>query len=100
MWARMRGPLVDGEQPSGLQRLMVLADCGNGISSALPLDGWLFINPDLSVHLTRPPEGEWLCLQAQTRVDAARGFGLASSRLFDRQGQVAVGAQSLFVASR
>jgi hypothetical protein len=100
MWARMRVPLVDGETPSGLQRLMVLADCGNGISSALPISAWMFINPDLSVHLTRIPEGEWLCLQAETRVDPARGFGLASSRLYDRTGQIATGAQSLLVTAR
>jgi hypothetical protein len=100
MWARMRVPLVDGEQPSGLQRLMVLADCGNGISSALPISNWMFINPDLSVHLTRVPEGDWLCLQAQTHIDAPRGFGLASSRLYDRTGQIATGAQSLLVSAR
>jgi hypothetical protein len=100
MWARMRVPLVEGEEPTGLQRLMVLADCGNGISSALPISRWMFINPDLSVHLTRLPEGEWLCLQAETRLDPARGFGLAASRLYDRTGQVATGAQSLFVTAR
>jgi hypothetical protein len=100
LWARMQVPLVDGEEPTGLQRLMVLADCGNGISSALPISDWMFINPDLSVHLTRAPEGEWLCLEAETRIDAARGFGLASSRLYDRTGQVATGAQSLFVTAR
>jgi hypothetical protein len=100
MWARMRGVLVDGEEPTGLQRLMVLADCGNGISSRLPIDGWMFINPDLGVHLTRQPEGEWLCLQAETSIDGAHGFGLAASRLFDRAGQVATGAQSLFVTAR
>jgi hypothetical protein len=100
MWARMRVPLVDGEQTSGLQRLMVLADCGNGISSALPISEWTFINPDLSVHLTRVPVGDWLCLQAETRIDPARGFGLAASRLFDRTGQIATGAQSLLVSAR
>jgi hypothetical protein len=100
MWARMRVPLVDAEQPSGLQRLMVLADCGNGISSALPISDWMFINPDLSVHLTRLPDGDWLCLQAETRIDPARGFGLAASRLYDRTGQIATGAQSLLVTAR
>jgi hypothetical protein len=100
MWARMRVPLDDGEQPSGLQRLMVLADCGNGISSALPISDWMFINPDLSVHLTRLPDGDWLCLQAETRIDPARGFGLAASRLYDRTGQIATGAQSLLVTAR
>jgi acyl-CoA thioesterase len=80
--------------------LMVLADCGNGISGRLPISAWMFINPDLSVHLTRQPEGEWLCLQAETTIDAEHGFGLAASRMYDRAGQVATGAQSLFVTAR
>ena len=100
MWARMRGPLVAGEEPTGLQRLMVLADCGNGISSRLPIATWMFINPDLDVHLARQPEGEWLCLEAETSIDASHGFGLAASRLYDRTGQVGTGAQSLFVSPR
>jgi hypothetical protein len=98
-WARQRVPLVAGEEPSGLQRLMVLADCGNGISSELPIGDWVFINPDLTVHLSRYPDGEWLCLEAATTVDR-RGFGVAVSTLYDQTGRVGNGAQSLFVARR
>ena len=99
IWARMRHPLVAGEEPSGLQRVLVVADSGNGVSNVLPLDRWLFINTDLTVHLRAVPSGEWICLDAITRVDAA-GFGLATSRLFDRDRLVARGAQTLFVAPR
>jgi hypothetical protein len=99
VWARMRLPLVAGEQPTGLQRVMVLADSGNGVSNVLPQDDWLFINPDLTVHLAAEPEGEWICLDAATTVDE-HGFGLASSRLFDRERLVGRGAQALFVAPR
>jgi hypothetical protein len=99
MWGRLRVELVEGENPTGLQRLMTLADCGNGISSALPLGEWLFINPDLTVHLSRYPTGEWLAIEASTIADP-HGFGLATSRLYDREGVVGVGAQSLFVDKR
>jgi hypothetical protein len=99
MWARQRVPLVEGDEPSGLQRLMLLADCGNGVSSALPIAEWLFINPDLTVHLTRYPAGEWLAIEAATSVDP-HGFGVATSRLYDGTGLVAHGAQSLFVDRR
>ena len=30
----------------------------NGVSAVLPLDRWLFINPELTVHLRREPRGE------------------------------------------
>lgn len=99
MWARQRVPLVDGEQPSGLQRLMLLADCGNGVSSALPIADWVFINPDLTVHLSRYPAGEWLCIEATTSTDH-HGFGVATSRLYDESGPVGHGAQSLFIDRR
>jgi hypothetical protein len=99
MWGRMRYPLVPDEQPTGLQRVMTVADSGSGVSSILPWDKWLFINPELTVHLAAPPTGEWICLDAQTTIDA-RGFGLATSRLFDRNRLVARGAQSLLVAAR
>jgi hypothetical protein len=98
-WARMRVPLVDGEDPTGLQRLMVLADCGNGVSATLPIGDWLFINPDLTVHLCRYPAGEWLCIDAATTADT-RGFGVAISTLYDADGRVAHGAQSLFIGPR
>jgi hypothetical protein len=99
VWARMRLPLVADEQATGLQRVMVLADSGNGVSNVLPQQDWLFINPDLTVHLAAEPEGEWICLDAATTVDT-HGFGLAASRLFDRQRLVGRGAQALFVGPR
>lgn len=99
VWGRMRVPLVTGEEPSGLQRVMVLADSGNGVSNVLPQTDWLFINPDLTVHMTAEPQGEWICLDAATSVDE-HGFGLASSRLFDRDQLVGRGAQALFVGPR
>ena len=98
-WFRQQIPLVAGEEPTGLQRLMAVADCGNGLSNVLPFDGWMFINPDLTVHLERYPGGEWICLEAATAIDPG-GFGLARSTLYDAQGAVARGAQSLFVSQR
>ena len=97
-WGRMRYPLVVDEEPTGWQRILALADSGNGISSVLPME-WFFINPDLTVHLAAEPVGDWICLDARTRVDPA-GFGLASSRLFDRERLVARGAQTLYIGPR
>ncbi|MGN6521921.1 MAG: thioesterase family protein [Actinomycetes bacterium] len=99
VWGRMRYPLVPDEEPTGLQRVLTLADSGSGVSSMLPFDGWLFINPELTVHLAAPPQGEWICLDAATTLDAS-GFGLAASRLYDRDRLVARGAQTLLVAPR
>jgi Acyl-CoA thioesterase C-terminal domain/Acyl-CoA thioesterase N-terminal domain len=96
IWGRMRFPLVPDEEPTGLQRMLILADSGNGASSVLPWTDWRFINPELTVHVAAVPMGEWICLDARTRVDR-RGFGLATSRLFDRARLVGRGAQALYV---
>jgi acyl-coenzyme A thioesterase PaaI-like protein len=98
-WFRLRVPLVAGEAPSPLQSLATAADFGNGISAVLPWDGHLFINPDLTVYVERPPVGQWICLQAQTRI-APDGVGIAESKLFDEQGQVGRATQALLVARR
>ena len=99
IWGRMRFPLVGGEEPTGLQRVLIVADSGSGVSSVLPFESWIFVNTELTVHLAAVPTGEWICLDARTRVDR-RGFGLSTSRLFDRERLVAYGAQTLFVAPR
>ena len=98
-WTRMRHPLVPGEQPSPLQRVLVVADSGNGISSELDLTNWHFINPELTVHLHREAVGDWICLAAQTAIYPG-GVGLATSVLSDLDGPIGVGAQSLLIAHR
>ena len=98
-WTRLRHPLVAGEEPSPLQRVLAVADSGNGLSSELDLAVWHFINPELTVHLHREAVGEWVCLDATTTISPG-GVGLATSVLSDAGGPVAVGAQSLLVAPR
>jgi hypothetical protein len=99
VWSRLRHPLVPEEEPSPLQRVLTVADSGNGLSSELDLTAWHFINPELTVHLHREAAGEWVCVQAQTAISPG-GAGLATTVLHDLQGPLGVGAQSLLVAPR
>jgi hypothetical protein len=99
VWTRLRVPLLPDEPPTGVQRVLAVADSGNGVSAVLPFGEWLFINPELTVHLRREPRGEWICLDAETAITAG-GAGLARSTLSDDEGVVAHGAQSLLVAPR
>ena len=98
-WFRLAHPLVEGEEPSPVQRAVAAADFGNGVSRELEWEQWLFINTDLSVHLHRPPRGEWVALDAHTVIEPA-GIGIASSVLHDEHGPLGAGHQSLFVAPR
>jgi len=96
VWVRQTVPLVADETPSGLQRLFVVADSGNGASNRLDPRKWLFINAELSVHVYREPDGEWIGLDAATAI-GSDGVGVATSVLHDVSGPVGRGAQALLV---
>lgn len=98
-WMRMRGPLVAGEDPSPLQRVLVAADSGNGISSTLDFRRYLFINVDLTVHLHRMPVGEWVCLDSLT-IPEPTGLGMSDTQLHDERGPIGRACQTLLVAER
>lgn len=97
VWMRMRVPLVEGEETSPLQRVVTAADSGNGVSAALDWRTHLFINPDLTVHLLRPLEGEWVCLESETLLGP---LGLADTALWDERGRIGRAAQTLLVRAR
>jgi hypothetical protein len=99
VWMRMRQPLVDGEPPSPLARVLVAADAGNGVSATLDYRRFLFINTELTVHLVREPAGEWVCLDSATRL-GDRGVGLAETVLWDEHGRLGRAAQTLLVRPR
>jgi hypothetical protein len=98
-WMRMRVPLVEGEEPTALERVLAAADSGNGVSSTLDWDRFLFINVDLSVHLHREPAGEWVCLDAIT-IPERTGIGIADTALYDERGPVGRADQTLLVDRR
>ena len=96
-WIRLRVPVVGGEATTPLARVAAAADFGNGVSWVLSrLEGWQFINPDLTIYLHRMPGGEWVCLEAATWVEP-HGVGVAESRLWDERGPLGRAIQSLLL---
>jgi len=98
-WLRMRRPLVAGEEPTPLQRVLVAADSGNGISATIDFTRFLFINVDLTVHLHRMPESEWICLDSIT-IPERNGVGITDTALHDERGPIGRAAQTLLIAER
>src|ERR687891_434868 len=98
-WFRLRRPVVGDEEPTGVQRAAAAADFGNGVSWVLPPDRWIFVNPDLTLHLARPPHGEWIGLDALT-VPSDEGMALAESAVYDERGRLGRAAQSLLLQAR
>jgi acyl-coenzyme A thioesterase PaaI-like protein len=99
VWMRLRHPLLPGEPPTPLTRLVAAADFGNGVSAELSFEDYLFINADLTIHLWRQPRGEWIGLDAQTLLPAS-GTGIAESVLHDEHGAVGRAFQTLVVQPR
>jgi hypothetical protein len=118
MWFRTTIPLValhedlekeissDGSVPKGLsdaisplQRVLLAADSCNGISSSVEWDEYLFMNPDITVHVVRPLIGEWVCMDARTDA-CIGGHGVSSGTLMDETGVVGHALQSLIVERR
>ncbi len=99
VWMRLRQAILPGEATTPLMRLAAAADFGNGVSAELPFDRYLFINADLTIHLQRQPQGEWIGLDARTLLHDG-GMGLAESVLHDEQGALGRAFQTLVVQPR
>jgi hypothetical protein len=96
----MRPPhLVEGEEISPVQRLLACVDSASGASAALDVREWGFLNTELTVHVLRPPVGEWVCLDAATTFGGG-AVGLASADVHDERGLVARSGQALLIAPR
>ena len=96
VWMRPLVPLVPDEEMSPLQRLLTCVDSASGASAALDPTEWAFMNTELTVHVVRPPIGEWVCLKARTTLGGG-AVGIAASEVYDERGLVGRSAQALLV---
>jgi hypothetical protein len=99
VWTRMRVDLVDTEPIDPMGHLVAVSDSASGISAVASPRALLFVNTDLTLHLTRVPQGGPIWMHAETVLDP-HGAGRTSGRLGDAAGLVATSAQSLFVEPR
>lgn len=93
-WGRPRIPLLAGEDLTGWQRALLLADSASGISLALDPIRYTAINCDLSVVLHRDPATEWVGLDATTTITGGSG-AMTATTLLDRQGPIGTATQTL-----
>lgn len=98
-WFRLNVPLVQDQPTSPAMRAVAAADFGNGVSWVLPADRYLFSNADLSLHLHRPPTGEWIGLMSETQAHGG-GVGTTLSRLYDQHGPIGVATQTIMLRER
>ena len=96
VWIRLQRPVLDGEEPSPVMRVLAAADFGNGVSSALEWGRYVYVNTDLTAYLFRPPTGDWICLDAISHVSTG-GSGVADCELYDVDGPIGRSLQALYV---
>lgn len=96
MWFRLRSAVVADEPVAPFSRVAAASDFSNGLGNAFPWGGYLFINPDLTVTVARPPVSEWIGIDAHTVV-GPNGTGFAESAVFDEQGRIGRATQSLLL---
>jgi hypothetical protein len=99
-WVRVRLPLVLGEETSDLARLAIAADFTNNIGVLIETHTFTAINPDVNVHVVRPPAGEWIAVVGETRFDMGAGLGVSTAELRDLDGVCAIGTTSTLVQPR
>lgn len=88
VWIRLRCRVAAGEDVTPFQRLAVAADMGSGIAGFLPFDHYRTINADISMHILRLPDADWIGLDGDTRIETD-GIGQSAAAMFDEIGVVA-----------
>jgi hypothetical protein len=95
-WLSPQGELIEGEETTPLDKLLLAVDSANGVGSALDTRHFVFMNTDTVVHLHRLPTGGDFALRARGSI-GPDGVGVTSADVFDRAGFVGVCAQTLLV---
>lgn len=96
VWARTPLPLIVEEPHSRFAATVGLLDIANGMTVRVDPTAVAFPNVDLTLHLFRQPEGEWVGFDT-TVTFGGGGVGVTSSVIHDRRGPFAVMAQSLTI---
>ena len=99
IWMRQRVPLIAGATPSPVERVLVAADSGSGVSAGIEHASHTAINFDLTVALHRPLDGEWVGLDSISTYEPA-GLGLADTRVLDIRGPIGRALQGLVIERR
>lgn len=92
-WYRLKEMVIEGG--GHLSRVLGPADWAHGIFR--PVQGAVADpNPNLAVHLVRPPRGDWIGVRSRTHWEPTLGVGIGAGTLLDVEGEI--GAVSMAVA--
>ena len=97
-WLKVGMEIVAGHPPSRFSMLVTTADFASPLthSSAFGID---FVNTDLTIHLHRLPQGEWLGFEL-TGHSSANGIAVGQAAIHDVEGPLGVVVVSAIANSR
>ncbi|MCZ8209621.1 MAG: thioesterase family protein [Aquidulcibacter sp.] len=89
-WFRPLAPVLPGSTCTAFERMLGPVDFAHGMArpglpDRPPVSGWP--NADLSVHVFRQMEGEWIGMRPLGNWSKLGGLGIGTSALYDAAGQ-------------
>jgi hypothetical protein len=99
VWLRYRGTVLEGRPLTPLGRAGLFSDFGNGLAPIVRPEQFSYLNADISLHLARLPQGEWLNLRART-LAGGNSLAVTCTEIGDSQGQAGWSHQSLIIEPR
>lgn len=98
-WFRLRRAVLPEIPLTPLARAAAASDVGNAVSARRSPGHprFSFVNADLSLSLSRPPEGEWIRLAARSRWEPT-GLGWVSAEIGDERGPFGSVSNALVLA--
>jgi len=99
-WVRLKVPVVAGEPIRATSRLTLGIDYANLIGLQGHPGVVTMINPDVSAHILRPPNGEWVGITGETIFNTQMGRGISFAQLSDDDGIFAVVSLSQLLQRR
>lgn len=108
MWFRLKQPVLPDLPASPLLRVALAADWTYSIpaiAQRVQTGEWVNdqsyygINPDTTVNLHRPPQGEWIAIQTHATYDDL-GAGTVMGQIFDLQGPVGFSTQTILLRNK
>jgi hypothetical protein len=100
-WFHLHRDVLAGRRPSALARAAAAADVGGAVSARRTPEfpRIAFINADISLHLSRLPDGEWIRLASASTWERS-GIGTVAGELADATGTFAQCNEALVLEFR
>ena len=108
IWIRLKQPVLPNFATTPLLRVALAADWTYSVPSiahrlrtgeGFDSQPFFSINPDTTLNLQRPAQGEWIGIQTHASFDDL-GAGTAMGQIFDQQGALGFCSQSVLIRSR